>query len=156
MWGKGPPPTVSLKVTYRLFIVGFVSIWSLKNKKMDAQLMGESPPGAISAVTPCGWIDRETHLAWLKYFWSVSNCNKEKPQLLIVDGHHSHKLVAAIDFARDHEIHVVVLPPHCTHRLQLLDRAFLTHSKRLKQELYMTGLQPTLSSKPLCHTSLFL
>jgi len=41
--------------------------------------------------------------------------------ILILDGHGSHKTLAAIEYARDHGIVMISLPPHTTHELQPLD-----------------------------------
>ena len=46
--------------------------------------------------------------------------------LLILDGHATHtKNVDVIDLARENGITILVLPPHCTHRLQPLDVTFM-------------------------------
>lgn len=44
--------------------------------------------------------------------------------LLILDGHHSHKTVEAVDFCLKHGIVLLCLPPHTTHKLQPLDVCF--------------------------------
>ena len=41
--------------------------------------------------------------------------------LLIVDGHSSHINLRFIEYAWNHLILILLLPPHSTHRLQLLD-----------------------------------
>ena len=46
-----------------------------------------------------------------------------------MDGHHSHKTLAAITFARSKHIQLLVLPPHCTHRMQPLDTTFFKSLK---------------------------
>ena len=48
-------------------------------------------------------------------------CPEEK-HIIILDGHHSHKTLAAVEYARAHGIDMVTLPPHCTHKMQPLDR----------------------------------
>ena len=40
------------------------------------------------------------------------------PRLLIVDGHSSHFTQEFLEYAKDHDIHVLCLPPHTTHALQ--------------------------------------
>ena len=55
-------------------------------------------------------------------------CPEEK-HILILDGHHSQKTLAAVEYARAHGIEMVTLPPHCTHKMQLLDRTFLKAMK---------------------------
>ena len=40
------------------------------------------------------------------------------PRLLIVDGHASHFTLHFLEYAREHNIHILCLPPHTTHALQ--------------------------------------
>ena len=47
----------------------------------------------------------------------------------MLDGHHSHKTLAAVEYARAHDIDMVTLPPHCTHKMQPLDRTFFKSLK---------------------------
>jgi hypothetical protein len=41
-----------------------------------------------------------------------------------MDGHHSHKTLDAVNKARENGVIMITLPPHCTHRMQPLDRTF--------------------------------
>ena len=46
--------------------------------------------------------------------------------MLILDGHYSHtRNLDVIIKAREHHVTLVCLPPHTTHKLQLLDRTFM-------------------------------
>ncbi|KZV88993.1 hypothetical protein EXIGLDRAFT_650534, partial [Exidia glandulosa HHB12029] len=51
-------------------------------------------------------------------------------RILLVDGHNSHYTVEGLDWARDHNIHVLAYPPHCTHALQGLDVVLFSVFKR--------------------------
>ncbi|KLO08249.1 DDE-domain-containing protein, partial [Schizopora paradoxa] len=44
-----------------------------------------------------------------------------KPILLILDGHGSHLTDEMVELAIKNNIHLLCLPPHCTHKLQPLD-----------------------------------
>jgi len=48
----------------------------------------------------------------------TSEVANSRPWLLIVDGHSSHFTRGFLEYARDHNIHVLCLPPHTTHALQ--------------------------------------
>jgi hypothetical protein len=48
-------------------------------------------------------------------------CDNGAPQLLIFDGHNSHTHFEFLEYAHDHNIIVLCLPPHTTHRLQPCD-----------------------------------
>ena len=59
-----------------------------------------------------------------------------------MDGHYSHVTMEAIDYAIKHNIELVCLPPHSTHRLQPLDTHFngplkKTWSKEITKYLKM-------------------
>ena len=59
----------------------------------------------------------------------MTNASTNAPQIIILDGHHSHKNLPAITFARDHGIQLITLPPHCIHKMQPLNRAYFKSLK---------------------------
>ena len=93
-------------------------------KYMNDRLMHNAPPLAIGLVSDSGWINEELFVKWLQHFGKCTNSSTSNKQLLIVDGHGSHKSLAAITLARQLGITMISLPPHTTHKLQPLDRAF--------------------------------
>ena len=93
-------------------------------KRMVAVLMNGAPPESVGCCIPNGWIDADLFVKWLEHFAASTNACKENQQIIIMDGHHSHKTLAAITFARSKGIQLLVLPPHCTHRMQPLDTTF--------------------------------
>ena len=95
-----------------------------KRKRMTELLMKDSPPGSIGACSANGWIDSSLFVKWLNHFVEVVKPTQEKKVLLIMDGHSSHKSLEAFDFARQHGVVRISLPPHTTHRMQPLDRTF--------------------------------
>ena len=100
-------------------------------KRMPDALMNGSPAGALGVVNDrgSGYIDSITFMTWLKHFATIAGCSKDDQHILLLDGHESHKTLEAIDFTREHGIVLLTFPPHCTHRLQPLDR---TYFKSLK------------------------
>ena len=98
-------------------------------KRLAEGLMRGAPTGAIGAVSDSGWTDSTLFVKWLKHFATVTKCSTADPQLVIMDGHNSHKSLCAIDFARENGITLITLPPHCTHKLQPLDRSFFKSLK---------------------------
>lgn len=63
---------------------------------------------------------------WFKKFVETVKPTKEKPVLLLLDGHASHaKNINLIDYAREHHVILLCTPPHCTHKLHPLDVAFM-------------------------------
>ena len=62
-------------------------------------------------------------MVFMKHFVTVTNCSKESPILLILDNHVSHLSIDLIDYCRDNGVVTLTLPPHCSHKLQPLDRS---------------------------------
>ena len=54
---------------------------------------------------------------------------KETPHLTLLDGHHSHKTLAATDFCRERGILKIKLLPHSTDKLHPLDMAYIKSLK---------------------------
>jgi hypothetical protein len=51
---------------------------------------------------------------------------EENPTLLILDEHYSYTRNSyIINFAREHHVSVISLPPHSTHKMQSLDLSFM-------------------------------
>ena len=66
----------------------------------------------------------------MKHFVShVRPSNKDKV-LLLLDNDHSHVTLETIDYAKEHGIVLLSFPPHCSHKLQPLDRAVYGPFKR--------------------------
>ncbi|XP_064596786.1 uncharacterized protein LOC135463456 [Liolophura sinensis] len=99
-------------------------------KRMNDTLMTGAPPQSVGYANPSGWTDSELFIKLLEHFASFTNATQgSHEQIVILDGHHSHKTLAAVTFARAHGIHLLTLPPHSTHKMQPLDR---TYFKSLK------------------------
>ena len=90
-----------------------------------------SPPGSIGVAHPSGWMTASNFLVFLRHFVAHVNCTPENRVLLILDNHKSHISIEAIDFAQENGIVLLSFPPHCSHRMQPLDRMvygpFKTH-----------------------------
>ena len=98
-------------------------------KRMVAALMNAVPPESKGYCSPNGWIDADLFVKWLEHFAASTNACTENQQIISTDGHHSHKTLAAITLARSKGIKLLVLPPHCTHRMQPLDTTFFKSLK---------------------------
>ena len=93
-------------------------------KRKVESLMHNAPTGALGHCTESGWTDEQSFLKWLKHFTTIAKPSKEKKHIIILDGHHSHKTLEAVEYAQLNGIELLTLPPHCTHRMQPLDWAF--------------------------------
>ena len=98
-------------------------------KRMVDTLMNGAPPQSVGLPSPSGWTDSDIFIDWLKHFVKFTNASTTNRHVIVLDGHHSHKTLAAVDYARAHGIDMVTLPPHCTHNMQPLDRTFFKSVK---------------------------
>lgn len=95
-------------------------------KKMNLELMVNSQAGAWGTCSDSGWITSELFLQWFKRFVIFSGASKERPVLLLLDGHSTHtQNIDLINEARAHGVIILCFPPHTTHRLQVADVAFM-------------------------------
>ena len=49
--------------------------------------------------------------------------SKERPVLLLLDNHSSHLSIDGLNIAKDNGVVILSFPPHCSHKLQPLDRS---------------------------------
>jgi len=94
--------------------------------RMKQELMEGTPPGSTYHCHPSGWMQKEIFTEWFRHFLQHSASSANNPSLLILDGHATHtRNLEVIDLARENGVTLLVLPPHCSHRLQPLDVAFM-------------------------------
>ncbi|KIK80085.1 hypothetical protein PAXRUDRAFT_159612, partial [Paxillus rubicundulus Ve08.2h10] len=69
-----------------------------------------------------GWTDGVIGRLWIEDFDKKTSTKANgRARLLLVDGHNSHYTKDFLDYARDHNIHVLCYPAHSTHVYQGLD-----------------------------------
>lgn len=75
------------------------------------------------ALTENGWSSIAIGLVWLQKVFErhTKPASSRTKSLLLVDGHSIHVNMAFINWADNHGIVIMILPPHSTHRLQPLD-----------------------------------
>ena len=98
-------------------------------KRVQSELMVGAPSQSFGYYSSNGWTDNDLFLKWLEHFVAFTNATKEVPQIVVLDGHHSHKMLAAVTYAKQHDIYMITLPPRCTHRMQPLYRTFFKSLK---------------------------
>ncbi|KAJ8335354.1 hypothetical protein SKAU_G00386960 [Synaphobranchus kaupii] len=90
-------------------------------------------PGAAWALrTAVGGCRRGilSHFSTIRHFKKHCNASMESPQLLLLDNHSSHLSFQGIEFCRANGIVLLSFPPHCSHKLQPLDRSVYGPLKR--------------------------
>ena len=100
-------------------------------KRMIESLMNGCPAGSIGAVNVrgSGYIDNTLFLKWMRLFVETVGDTKHTPHFLLLDSHESHKSLEVILYPRDSGVVMLTCPPHCTHRLQPLDKTFFRSLK---------------------------
>ncbi|XP_041864058.1 uncharacterized protein LOC121654155 [Melanotaenia boesemani] len=80
----------------------------------------QGPPNALYGWSDSGYVNSDLFKKWfLKHF--LVHAPKERPLLLIFDGHKSPVNLEVVESARKEDIILLCLPPHCSHILQPLD-----------------------------------
>ena len=105
--GKAMPPMVVAK--------------GKTQKSLFSYKTHDAPPGTVWMYQSKGYMEDLLGSMWFKEVF-VKNCGPERPQLLLLDSHGSHEVLELLLAAKDENIHIMALPPHCTHYLQPLDR----------------------------------
>lgn len=90
----------------------------------------DSPPGSVGFCHPSGWMTADNFLQYLKHFIKYTKCSVNCPVLLVMDNHDSHISVATLNLAKDNGVVLLTFPPHCSHKLQPLDRTVYGPFKR--------------------------
>lgn len=73
---------------------------------------------------------RDDFFIFLEHFVKHTRPSKERPVLLVLDNHDSHLSLKGVDFCKDNGLVVLSLPPHCSHKLQPLDRCVFSPFKK--------------------------
>lgn len=92
-------------------------------KRFKNEFLIGGPPGCDGASNPSGWMNADQFYEFLVHFQKHAHASEQNPVLLILDNHESHLSIRGLDFCKDNGIVVLSLPPHCSHKLQPLDRA---------------------------------
>ena len=90
-----------------------------------------TPPDSLIVAHPSGRMQMELFApTWFDHFLQHTKPTANDPVLLILDGHATHaKNLQFIDLARKNHVHLLVMPPHVSHRLQPLDVTFMAPLK---------------------------
>ena len=83
----------------------------------------DGPVGCVGAGNHSGWMSETEFLMFMKHFVNCVRPSKDNPILLLLDNHQSHLSPSVLDFAKSNGVVMLSFPPHCTHRLQPLDRS---------------------------------
>lgn len=122
-------------------------------KNMKNELKDGAPPGTVFETHPSGWIQGDIFTKWFKHFISYVKPSETERVMLILDGHYSHtRNLDLILAARQSYVTIVCLPPHCSHKMQPLDIAFMHPLKAYYNDEVRTWLnQHRDPVRPITH-----
>jgi hypothetical protein len=90
-------------------------------RMLDGLLEGKSP-GADGIMTPSGWSNSVVFKDYLQnHFMKFCQGRSDDTILILYDGHRSHISVDLVEWAKQQNIVLFVLPPHTSHILQPMD-----------------------------------
>ncbi|KAJ2987774.1 hypothetical protein NUW54_g9326 [Trametes sanguinea] len=105
-------------------------IFSGERLSTDIFMNASVDPHVCISVSPNGWTSNFHCLEWFRQCFipqATSRRTSDAPLLLILDGHPSHVTPEMRQLALDNNVHIFLLPPHTTHRLQPLDVGIFAH-----------------------------
>ena len=88
------------------------------------------PVGCVGTAHPSGWMTAAGFLTFLKHFVAHVRPSPTDKVILLLDNHVSHLSVDVLQFAKDNGVVMLSFPPHCSHKLQPLDRSVYGPLKR--------------------------
>ena len=100
-------------------------------KKFKNHFIRDGPNGCVGAATSSDWMEPETFLLFMKHFVKTVKVNTEHPVLLLLDNHYSHLAIDVLDYCKDNGVVLLSFPPHCSHKLQPLDRTVFGPLKKI-------------------------
>ena len=84
-----------------------------KGKRMNRDLLASTAPGSDGCTSETGWSNSQIFKTYLtEHFMKYMQTGSNKSKQLLYDGHKSHIHPDIIEFARNHDITLFVLPPH--------------------------------------------
>jgi hypothetical protein len=92
-------------------------------KRMRSELLEGATPGASRTVRETGWSNSTVFRKYLEehFMKYVQGRDPSEPLILLYDGHKSQVSLGLIDWAKELNLILFVLPPHTSHILQPLD-----------------------------------
>lgn len=80
------------------------------------------PVGSVGTANPSGWMKEDQFFTFAEHFVQHARPTRDRPVLLLLDNHESHLSIKALDYFKENGVTVLSFPPHCSHKLQPLDR----------------------------------
>lgn len=118
---RGTLVTVALSISAAgTFIPPFIVFPRVNFKE---HFLRDGPVGSAGDANPSGWMMEHIFLKFAKHFVAHVRSSTSKPCLLLLDNHESHLSADLLDYFKDNGVTLLSFPPHCSHKLQPLDRS---------------------------------
>lgn len=118
---RGTLVTVGLAVSACGNIIPPIFLYS--RKRDNPQFLNGVPFGSVGRANGTGWMSQDDFLFFMQHFVACTRASKASKVLLLLDNHHFYITVAVIDYSKANRVVMLTLPPHCTHKMQPLDRS---------------------------------
>nr|CAI5825316.1 unnamed protein product [Callosobruchus analis] len=99
-------------------------------KRFKDHLIRDGPAGSIGVAKGSGRMQEDDFHLFLEHFKNHVRPSKENMVLLLLDNYALHTEVKNINFCKENGIILLTFPPHCTHKLQPMDRAIFGPFKK--------------------------
>ena len=100
-------------------------------KRYQDHMILQGPIGSAGAGNASGWMQEAEFLKFLEHFKKQAKPTIDQKCLLLLDNHISHVSIQALDYCKKNGIVLLSFPPHCTHKLQPLDRSVFGPFKKM-------------------------
>lgn len=103
--------------------VALPPFYVFKGKRCNNSLLEGAQPGSAMAMSDSGWSNGKVFIDYMQRHF-IKYAARQDPNeklLLLFDGHASHCTLEAMDWAKQNNVILFVLPPHSSHALQPLD-----------------------------------
>ena len=91
-------------------------------KMFKSHFIRDGPPGCTGTGNGSGWMTEVEFRVFMEHFVKHVRPSKDNRVLLLLDNHESHLTASTISYAKESGIILLSFPPHCSHKLQPLDR----------------------------------
>ena len=96
-------------------------VFIIPRKKWNHEFKRNTIYGSKFILHSSGWMNGELFMETLQHVHERTNCSKENKICLIIDNAECHMNIHVVEYAIEHGIVIVTLPPHTTDKLQPLD-----------------------------------
>ena len=117
-------------------------VFLIPRKRWNPDFMRNTTYGAKGLLEPGGWMNGERFVETLQHIHEKTGSCAENKILLIMDNAQCHMNIHVVEYAIEHGIVIVTLPPHTTNKLQPLDVSvfgpFKTFMKNAESDYNLT------------------